>query len=105
MKQKTIQLFLVSSLFVFSFNAQADVWEEREALSKVESELSSIEALVMNAKGKSNSEDRMTFDYEKLLDDIRVIRGGITHHLTVPMEPVAPSTIDALSDSYTEHRQ
>ena len=54
---------------------------------------------------RSNSEDRTTFDYQNLLSDIRKIRSGITHHLTVPMEPVIPSDIDALSTNYTDHKK
>lgn len=83
----------------------ADVWAEREALAKIQSELSALEALVMTAKMKSNSEDRTTFDYEVLLADLRKVQSGISHHLTVPMEPVVPSSIDALSSDYTEHQK
>ncbi|WP_444928350.1 RAQPRD family integrative conjugative element protein (plasmid) [Microbulbifer sp. TRSA002] len=83
----------------------ADVWAEREALAKIKSELSALEALVMTAKMKSNSEDRTTFDYEVLLADLRKVQSGISHHLTVPMEPVVPSSIDALSSYYTEHQK
>lgn len=83
----------------------ADVWAEREALAKIQSELAALEALVMTAKMKSNSEDRTTFDYEVLLADLRKIQSGISHHLTVPMEPVVPSSIDALSSDYTEHQK
>ena len=95
-------LFLVSTLIANI--SQADVWAEREALAKIETELSSLESLVMSAKGKSNTEDRTTFDYEKLLDELRLIRGGISTHLSVPMDPVVPTNIDALSGEYTEHR-
>lgn len=83
----------------------ADIWAEREALSKIQSELAALEALVMTAKMKSNSDDRMTFDYEVLLADLRKVQSGISHHLTVPMEPVVPSTIDALRSHYTEHQK
>lgn len=83
----------------------ADIWAEREALAKIKSELASLEVLVMNAKMRSNSEDRTTFDYQVLLDDLRKVRSGISHHLTVPMEPVVPSSIDVLSANYTEHQK
>lgn len=86
-------------------NAAADVWAEREALSNIQSELAALEALVLNARARSNASDRTQFDYEILLSDLRKIQHGITHHLTVPMEPVVPSTIDALSVNYTEHKQ
>lgn len=106
MKIKLKYSLLVSLLLITS-NAQvnADVWAEREGLAKIETELSSLEVLVMSAKGKSNSEDRTTFDYAKLLGEFRLIRKGIRAHLTVPMEPVVPSTVDALSGQYTEHKQ
>lgn len=85
--------------------AQADVWAERETLSNIKAELAALEALVQGAKARSNTTARTQFDYEILLGDLRKIQRGIAHHLTVPMEPVVPSTVDALSNSYTEHRQ
>ena len=104
MKNKVVITLLVS-LMSFSHSATADVWAEREALSKIETELAALEALVMTAKKQSNSNDRMTFEYQVLLDDLRKIRSGISHHLAVPMEPVVPSTVDALTASYTEHQK
>lgn len=101
---KLITLLLVSFLSIPQVSL-ADVWAEREALAKIQSELSALEALVMTAKMKSNSEDRTTFDYEVLLADLRKVQSGISHHLTVPMEPVVPSSIDALSSDYTEHQK
>ncbi len=97
-------VFLLSLIAIAS-PAAADIWAEREALSNIKSELASLEALVMNAKTRANSSDRTQFEYEDLLDDLRKIQAGIAHHLTVPMEPVVPSTIDALSVSYTEHQK
>jgi RAQPRD family integrative conjugative element protein len=82
----------------------ADVWAEREALANVATELSALEALVMTAMARRDSNNRTQFDYQILLDDMRKIRAGIAHHLTVPMEPVVPSTIDALRANYTEHQ-
>jgi len=102
---KKILTFILVSVFVAAPISQADVWAEREALAKIESELAALESLVMTAKMKSNSDDRTTFDYEVLLNDVRKIRSGISHHLTVPMEPVVPSQIDALNASYTEHQK
>ena len=97
--------FLLVSLLTVPQVSNADVWEEREALAKIRSELAVLEALVMTAKMKSNSDDRTTFDYEVLLDDLRKIQTGISHHLTVPMEPVVPLLIDALATDYTEHQK
>lgn len=102
---KKIFLLLLVSLLGLSQLSRAEIWAEREALAKIESELSALESLVMTAKGQSNDQDRTTFDYETLLDDLRKIRKGINHHLTVPMEPVVPSTIDALDTQYTEHEK
>ena len=104
MMNKLITLLLVSFLSI-PLVSLADVWAEREALAKIQSELAALEALVMTAMMKSNSEDRTTFDYEVLLADLRKIQSGISHHLTVPMEPVVPSSIDALSSDYTEHQK
>jgi len=99
-----LKIFLLVSVFSVSHYVQADVWAERESLAHIERELAALEALVMTAKSQSNSKDRTTFDYRVLLDDMRLIRGGITHHLTVPMEPVDPSRVDLLSGTYTEHQ-
>ena len=96
-------LILVSALLPTM--VQAEIWAEREALSKVESELSGLETLILAAKSRSNPEDRTTFDYAALLNDIGTIRTGIRTHLAVPMEPVFPSTIDALAGDYTEHKE
>lgn len=104
MMNKLLTLLLVSLMSISQVSV-ADVWAEREALAKIKSELAALEALVMTAKMRSNSEDRTTFDYQVLLDDLRKIQAGISHHLTVPMEPVVPSSIDALSSDYTEHQK
>lgn len=104
MMNKLMPFLLVSFLSAAPI-ALADVWAEREALAKIAAELAALEALVETAKKQSNSGDRTTFDYQVLLDDLRKVREGISHHLTVPMEPVVPSTVDALSAEYTEHRK
>jgi RAQPRD family integrative conjugative element protein len=101
--KKLKPLILVSALLPTL--VQAEIWAEREALSKVESELSALEPLILAAKSRSNPEDRTTFDYSALLNDIATIRSGIVTHLTVPMEPVIPSTINALEGTYTEHKE
>ena len=101
---KLLALLLVSLITIPQVSV-ADVWAEREALAKIQSELAAFEALVMTARMKSNTKDRTTFDYEVLLGDLRKIQAGISHHLTVPMEPVIPSAIDALSGDYTEHQK
>lgn len=85
--------------------AQAEIWAEREALSKVETELSALESLILTAKSRSNPSDRTTFDYSALLSDLATVRSGIKKHLSVPMEPIFPSTINALSGNYTEHKE
>jgi len=104
MKYKATYLVL-SGLLLISQSSNADIWAEREALANIEIELTSLEKLITSAKQRSNFEDRTTFDYQNLLIDIRKIRSGISHHLTVPMEPVIPSGIDALSANYTEHKR
>ena len=101
--KKSVTLYLVSILCL-SLVAHADIWAEREALSKIETELAALEELVKTAKAHSNPSDRTTFDYQSLINDIRKIRSGISEHLVVPMEPVIPSSIDALAPTYTEHQ-
>jgi RAQPRD family integrative conjugative element protein len=101
---KTPKFLLLASCIASSLSANADFWAERESLANIRAELASIESLVSAAKSQSNSNDRTTFDYQVLLDDLRKIQAGISHHLAVPMEPVVPSKIDALSSNYTEHQ-
>ena len=101
---KNITITLLVSLFSFTSVAKADVWAEREALAKIQSEVAAIEALVNSTKRRGNNDSRTTFDYQDLLGDLRKIQAGISNHLTMPMEPVLPSTINALEGDYTEHR-
>lgn len=101
---KLVNAFLVGLMFL-SQTVFADVWAEREALEKIRTELAALESLVIDAKKRSDTNSRTTFDYNVLLDDLRKIQAGISHHLTVPMEPIAPSTIDALNSNYTEHQK
>lgn len=94
----------LASLFLVCAEAQADVWAEREALDNISKEIGNIELLVIDAKKQANPKDRTTFDYRVLVSDLRKIRKGINDHLTVPMEPIVPSNIDALNANYTEHQ-
>lgn len=98
---KNLQACLLASLLVAG-SAQADIWAEREALAKIETEIAALESLVAAAQAQSDPGHRTTFAYRVLLDDLQKIREGIAHHLTVPMEPVIPSSIDALASDYTE---
>ena len=91
---RVFKTILFSSLIVISANASEDVWAEREALSNIQIELAALEALVLNARARSNTH----FDYEILLSDLRKIQHGFSHHLTVPMEPVVPSTTPSTSN-------
>lgn len=104
MMNKLLTLLLVSFMAIPTVSI-ADVWAEREALAKIQSELAALEVLVLNAQQRSDSKNRTKFEYKDLLRDLRKIQSGISHHLTVPMEPVVPSEIDALSTNYTEHQK
>lgn len=102
---KRLTILCLVSLLIPVQAVFADFWAERSALAAVEKELESIEKLVMVAKAQSDPSNRTTFEYEVLLSDLRNIRSGIRDHLTVPMEPVVPSTIDAVRGTYTEHQK
>ncbi len=99
---KRLQTFLLVSALVASGAASADIWAERETLAKIGSEIAALESLVGAAEAQSDPANRTTFEYRVLLGDLQKIRKGISHHLTVPMEPVFPSTINALSSDYTK---
>jgi len=103
--KNALTLLAFSGLMFTTQSTIAEVWAEREALSHIESELTSLEKLVVSANKRSNPDDRTIFDYRNLLTDLRKIRSGISHHLTVPMEPVIPSGIDALRANYTDHKK
>lgn len=102
--KKIITPILVSLISITGV-AMADVWAEREALAKIQAEVYSLEMLVINAKTRANDQELTGFDYRVLLNDLRKIQAGISDHLTMPMEPVIPATIDALNGNYTEHRK
>lgn len=97
-----LQAFLLVSAFAIAGTASADIWAERETLAKIESEIAALVSLVSAAESQSDPANRTTFEYQVLLGDLKKIREGISHHLTVPMEPVFPSTINALSSNYTK---
>jgi len=98
---KLKKIVLLTCLCGLPQYAIADVWAERQALAAVKLALSDVEALVATAKGQSNPEDRMTFNYMTLIKELRTIQGGIGTHLSVPMNPVSPSTFNVLSADYT----
>ena len=103
MKHKILLVILITIVMSFyAVDSAADVWSERESLSKVEQELQSIKVLILAAKSQRDPNSRTTFNYQVLLNDIDKIREGISTHLADRMEPVVPSTIDALQFDYTE---
>lgn len=85
--------------------AQADVWSERAALAQIASELTALERLVNDTQKLSENDSRVKFDYDVLMKDLEVIRGGINTHLSQPINPVMPSRVDALGGEYTEKNQ
>tara|TARA_R110001592_G_scaffold316364_1_gene592799 strand:+ start:37019 stop:37339 length:321 start_codon:yes stop_codon:yes gene_type:complete len=99
----TIAATLVS-LSLLASNAIANLWEERQALYAVSKELLAIESLVLDAEKKSIAGSRTAFKYNAVLDDLRLIRNGIDHHLSQPIEPVDPSDIKQLDPAYTDHK-
>lgn len=101
--KKTAAVLLASISLIHTRNAIADLWEERQALYAVSKELLAIETLVLDAQKKSTSGSRTSFKYSVMLDDLRVIRSGIDHHLLQPLEPVDPSDIQQLDPAYTDH--
>ena len=86
-------------------DAQADIWAEREALAKVASEINAIKHLVHDASKLSENRSRVKFNYDALMNDLEVIRAGINTHLSQPIDPVMPSSVNALGGSYTTNKQ
>ena len=81
--------------------AQADVWQEREALAKVASEISALERLVHDASKINQADGRVKFNYDTLMADLELIRSGIAAHLSQPINPVIPSSVDGINGGYT----
>lgn len=93
--------FLLALGLGISSAASADVWAEREALSKVESEIKAIESLVNDASKIAVEDSRIQFEYDALIRDLRMIRQGIKDHLSQPINPVIPSRIEPVRADYT----
>ena len=83
--------------------AKADVWAEREALAKVSSEISALERLVIDASHIHDQDGRVTFNYDRLMRDLEVIRLGIGEHLQRPINPVMPLDYQGLRGDYTSN--
>ena len=90
---------------LMTMNAQADIWAEREALAKVVSEINAIEHLVHDASKLSENRSRVKFNYDALMNDLEIIKTGINTHLSQPIDPVMPSSVNALGGSYTTNNQ
>ena len=77
---KTISLLLLS----FSSLAMADADGERVALAKIIHELEALKPLITEAKGQSNLDSRIQFQYEWLALDILRMKSGIEEHIAAP---------------------
>lgn len=99
MKASLIGLFILLS--GISFTLYADVWAEREALEKIGDEINALKSLVASARQKSDPDSSQYFDYDSLLSDLELVQSSVLRHLEAPMEPVLPTSIDALNAEYT----
>ena len=76
-----------------SFGASADVWQEREALQRLSSQLNRLEQLAIQAQVAADPDRRVQMDYAALLADMRGIQSKIDHYLNTPLtvyQPQAP---------------
>lgn len=96
---------IAMSLWSIASMAQADVWAEREALAKVSSEISALERLVIDASHLNQPDGRVTFNYDRLMRDLEVIRLGIGEHLQRPINPVMPLDYQGLRGDYSAKNQ
>jgi RAQPRD family integrative conjugative element protein len=101
--RRSLSAALVSISLLASTQVNAGLWEERQALYAISKELMAIESLVRVAERQSTPSSRTAFKYNVMLEDLRLIRSGIDHHLMQPMEPVDPSAIKQLDPAYTGH--
>lgn len=90
-------LLLISTLALAS-TANANNFAERESLAKLVHELDGLSALVDEAQGRANPDNRVRFQYNQLRKDILMMRLGIQEHLDGPT--IEPRSYAPLSGDY-----
>lgn len=100
-----LRAVVAGSVLLLTGVSEADVWQERQALAALSKELVAIESLAREAERFSTDTSRTSFKYDALLEDLRTIRFGIDHHLRQPIEPIEPSSIEAIEPGYTGHER
>ena len=82
--------YLGMVLILASFGASADVWQERETLQRLSSQLNRLEQLAIQAQVSADPERRVQLDYPALLADMREIQSKIDHYLHTPLTVYKP---------------
>ena len=91
MKISFITISFLSAI-TLSNNVIADTWSERKALVQLKEEVAALQILAKHAKSKSDSKNRVQFQYQVLLNDLKTIENGLTLHLAKPFEAQVPAS-------------
>ena len=90
-------LFLIATMAVSTI-ASANNYAERESLAKLVHELDGLSALIDEAQGRANPDNRIRFQYHRLRKDLLMMRLGIQEHLDAPT--IEPRDYAPLSGDY-----
>ncbi|RBW47277.1 hypothetical protein DS885_03785 [Psychromonas sp. B3M02] len=78
-----MKLFIVLPLIFFS-SFSFSLNEERIELSNYLRELNKIDRIILNAKLSKGTDEKTSFKYSQLSDDLNKIKGGIQEYLDMP---------------------
>jgi RAQPRD family integrative conjugative element protein len=95
---KMLKPLLLVATIAFSSAANASNFAERESLAKLVHELDGLSALVDEAQGRANPDNRIRFQYNQLRKDLMMMRLGIQEHLDGPT--IEPRNYAPLSGDY-----
>lgn len=85
--------------------AQNDIWEERQRLQHLKTEVEALKVLVNHAKIVQVKDQRTHFQYHVLTKDLDTIIKSIEHHLSKPFEVQKPQMkTQPLAQNYTTYK-
>ena len=104
---KIVTKSLVLATLCFSATsvfAQNDVWQERQRLQHIKTEIEALKVLVKHSEIAKVKDQRAKFQYHVLTKDLDAIIDGIEHHLSKPFEVQKPQLKNkAVGENYTTY--
>lgn len=67
--------------------ASGDADTERENLARISSEIERVQVMVKEAADRAPSGQRVKFRYDWLLQDLQMLREGVSDHVDAPRQP------------------